>query len=465
MRVFSVLIFALAAVAVLVPTPVDARGALACGGKYSVAPGDSLSKIAMRAYGVNRSAELYAMNRNVIGSNHSILIVGTMLTIPCLDDLQATHTNAATGQLRPRVEPAAHSIVAAPNREQTGAVARENAFTSKTLVASPNSVVEIAFNKASAPDFILNTAIIDPLFEDIARVTQGRVRFVDAQISNSAPHDQMNLVLNGHADGAYIFNGFLAEEFPLLQITMTPMVGGTAQQTATALWRTHQRYFTEADQFRGLKLFGFVGAPPAHVWNVQDKRDAGNQQLVGNAALPASDIRSAGAKGKLRISAEEIRQIQSPVNAQPAPTKTIALNHAAAYDMGVWKSALSVTEVDGGIYAPTYSVFIRADKWAQISAKDREAIEALLGEPLAMRSAAWDSFDNAHKEAMLKRGLKIKKADLDLLISLQDSARLSWENWIAKADLVGVRGFEAIESFFAEMEKLRWQYPANGIQS
>ena len=246
---------------------------------------------------------------------------------------------------------------------------------------------------------------------------------------------------------------------------MTPMVGGTAQQTATALWRTHQRYFADADQFRGLKLFGFVGAPPAQVWNVLDKSAAGSEQQAGNATLSKSIVRQADASGALKVSAEEIRQIQSSDNAPRHATKAIALNHAAAYNMGVWKNALSVTEVDGGIYAPTYSVFIRADKWAEISSKDRMAIEALLGESLALRSAAWDSFDNAHKEAMLKRGLKVEKADLDLLVNLQDSARLAWENWIANADKVGVRGFEAIESFFAEMETLRWQYPSIGIQS
>ena len=427
--------------------------------------GDSISKIAIRAYGENRAAELYAANRNAIGSNHSILIVGTMLTIPCLDGQQGVRATTAPNQRRAKVETIARSVATASRAEQTVKASRESGLISKTLVAAPNRVVQIAFNKASAPEFILNTAIIDPLFEDITRVTQGRVRFVDAQVSNSAPHDQMNLVLNGTVDGAYIYNGFLAEEHPLLQITMTPMVGGTAQQTATALWRTHQRYFADADQFRGLKLFGFVGAPPAQVWNVLDKSAAGSEQQAGNATLSKSVVRQADTSGALKVSAEEIRQIQSPDNAPRHATKAIALNHAAAYNMGVWKNALSVTEVDGGIYAPTYSVFIRADKWAEISSKDRMAIEALLGESLALRSAAWDSFDNAHKEAMLKRGLKVEKADLDLLVNLQDSARLAWENWIANADKVGVRGFEAIESFFAEMETLRWQYPSIGIQS
>ena len=130
------------------------------------------------------------------------------------------------------------------------------------------------------------------------------------------------------------------------------------------------------------------------------------------------------------------------------------------------KNAKSVIEVDGGVYAPTFSVFIRADTWARIAPKDREAIEALLGESLAQRSAAWDAFDNSQKRAMLKQGLKVEQADLDLLIELQDRAHLAWETWIANANKAGVPGYEAIEAFFAEMEALRRQNPAaTGVQS
>jgi len=144
----------------------------------------------------------------------------------------------------------------------------------------------------------------------------------------------------------------------------------------------------------------------------------------------------------------------------------MALTYAAARTMGVWKKAVSVVEVDGGVYAPTFSVFIHEDKWAKISPRDRAVIEEMLGESLAMRSAAWDAFDNSHKKAMLKQGLKVEQADLELLATLQDRARLVWEAWIADADRAGISGYAAIEAFFAEMEKLRQQYPSGtGVQS
>lgn len=465
MRLLTTVLIALASVAALSQVPATAQGALTCGQKYAVAPGDSISKIARRVYGTNRAPELYAANRAVIGANHDLLLVGTVLTLPCLDAEQDVRESTARKLTQPKVAQATDRDAAASTKGQGGTFSRAAGFTSKTLAAAPAQIVEIVFNKASALEFILNTGIVDPLFADISRATNGRVRFVEPAEHNRDPRAQMNLVRNGKADGAYIFNGYLAEQNPLLQITMAPMVGGTAQQTATALWRTHQRYFADAGRFDGLKLLGFVGAPPAHIWRVSDAPVTGSEQLLGNSAMSLPG-KPGPNQSAVKIRADVSDPVRSQGSAAAQPPATVALNHAAARTMGIWKNAKSVTEIDGGVYAPTFSVFIRAEKWEQIAPADRETIEALLGESLAQRSAAWDAFDNTQKRAMLKQGLKVEKADLDLLIELQDRARLAWETWIAKADNAGVPGYEALEAFFAEIEALRLQTPSvNGVQS
>ena len=118
-----------------------------------------------------------------------------------------------------------------------------------------------------------------------------------------------------------------------------------------------------------------------------------------------------------------------------------------------------MTEIQGGVYAPTFSVFISKEKWEEISPADQRAIEALAGETLALRSAAWDRFDNRHKAEMIAQGLNIVQPDLDLLAELQDRARISWEQWIQRADKQGISGYNAINEFFKQMETLRQQYP------
>lgn len=57
-----------------------------CPTRHTVSPGDTLSRIAQRYYGDRlRFRELYAANRGVIGADPSIIEIGTVLAIPCLD--------------------------------------------------------------------------------------------------------------------------------------------------------------------------------------------------------------------------------------------------------------------------------------------------------------------------------------------------------------------------------------------
>jgi len=80
----------LAAVAVLLVTfvdlPVDAavRDRAACGSLYRVAPGDTLHRIATRAYGTGDYQAIFEANRDTLTSASSIKI-GDELLIPCLD--------------------------------------------------------------------------------------------------------------------------------------------------------------------------------------------------------------------------------------------------------------------------------------------------------------------------------------------------------------------------------------------
>ncbi|MEM8754596.1 MAG: transporter substrate-binding domain-containing protein [Pseudomonadota bacterium] len=67
--------------------PVAAQeGPIACGGKYRVVAGDTLSLIAQRAYGPTASFEdLYRVNSRTIGGDPSRLQIDMVLDVPCRD--------------------------------------------------------------------------------------------------------------------------------------------------------------------------------------------------------------------------------------------------------------------------------------------------------------------------------------------------------------------------------------------
>lgn len=403
---------------------------ITCDSVYAVRQGDTLGTISQAAYGTTqRYRDLYAINRATIGPDINVIEIGMLLSIPCL-------RNSAT----------------AGSPEAGDATAQATAPTTER--------VEIVFNKASAPRYVINAGVIDPFLADIRRATQGRVAFTDPAEINRDPKAQLDIVRDGTVDGAYIFNGLLAETHPLVQLPMHPMTGGTALQTAIALWRVHDRYFRGGDDFSDVHLLGFVAAPPAQIWQIPTATASEGSTPAARTvqAIPYFDGPDAdGAEAVRADIADRLRQTTETGNQD---TAAFAMTHGIARATGTWTDARAVIEIEGGVFAPTFSVFISKAKWDQISPADQKAINKLAGEALAQRSTLWDSADAGDKLAMQRRGLNVLPADGDLRAALQDQARVGWETWIGRANAAGIDGFSAIEAFFQEMRTLRQAFPS-----
>ncbi len=98
--------------ATLLPTQSEAQS-LECGSRYKVVRGDSLSRIAQRAYGAASGFQyIYLANSRVIGSNPGYIRAGSVLQIPCLNAV--TPSTANTAVIRPAATTAA---LPAPKRK------------------------------------------------------------------------------------------------------------------------------------------------------------------------------------------------------------------------------------------------------------------------------------------------------------------------------------------------------------
>ncbi|MEM7487591.1 MAG: hypothetical protein AAF390_00550 [Pseudomonadota bacterium] len=402
-----------------------------CGEPYTVVRGDTLGDISVRAYGRGAYRLFYETNVARVGQNPDLIEVGLVLRVPCL-----------LGQID--VTPPQEADFSAPPEETPGA----------TPETQPDGTeVTIVFNRAAAPNFIMNVGIIDEYMAEVAEVTEGRVRFVDPPVTDRDPRAQYDIVRRGEVDGAYIFNGYLAESHPLLQLPMQPLMGGTAEQTAVALWRLHADYLSRTDYMDEVHLLGFVGFPAAHIWRLREAPVAPGEDLVeqNEYTIPYFDgLDTRGAESVREENAEWLATFDE----SQGRSLTFALAHGAALAGGIWNENRTVTEIDGGVYTPTFSVFLSREAWCRISEADRARIDAISGEALSARSAAWDAFDNRLRARMLEEGLSPVTADLDLLAELQDQSRIGVEAWIAAADAAGIPGFQAVQDYSADLDAL-----------
>lgn len=393
------------------------QGTATCGETYTVVSGDSLSRISLKVYGSTLYQPIYSANVDVIGSNPDRIFIGQQLVIPCLGS------------------------------GDTPVVATSEGTDGDTLV--------LTFNKASAPPFIINSGIVDTYLEDIEAATEGRVTFVEPEVMNRNHDEQYTLITSGQVDGAYVLNPTIAEQHPLLQLPMLPMFGGSAEQTAVAMWYLHQEHLDKADYFTEAEILGFIAAPAAHIWHDTSLSITPTMQVTEKNEYNTPYFLGLDTRGP-QVMRAEFAALEASLKARGKEDPVYLMAHGAAMAIGLWneESRFEVMEVDNGLYTPTFSVLLSNDAWAQISPEDQAAIRAISGEGLARRSAAWDAFDNSFRSVMIERGLAWKKADRALTESLWLGSRGALADWMSNAESKGISSTAAIASYVQDLREL-----------
>ncbi|MEL6574913.1 MAG: hypothetical protein AAFQ81_03395, partial [Pseudomonadota bacterium] len=125
-----------------------------CGGDYRVVGGDTLSEIAVRAYGAGRFGPIFEANRSRVRTPQT-LEVGVDLFIPCLDGTgnplprgvgaPAAAAAPAPAESEPEVETASldpttsPTFLTAPQTEVARLAATNDVATAKLLAVQPNA--------------------------------------------------------------------------------------------------------------------------------------------------------------------------------------------------------------------------------------------------------------------------------------------------------------------------------------
>jgi TRAP-type C4-dicarboxylate transport system substrate-binding protein len=316
--------------------------------------------------------------------------------------------------------------------------------------AQTTTVLFNVFTPIGSPTF---TKVLGPWFEDIEKATQGRVKINRPPQSLAPPPEQLNMVVSGVADGAFQFNAFLQKSHPLLQIGFLPGTMTSGKADAIALWRTYQKYFAEKNPFKDVVLLGFFASPPGHIYNIDKKPIQSLAELQGKKSwsLPGMTAQAMGRTGVSVVPGPAVRMHEIVSKGVVDVFCCIEWGDLNAFKVLQYVGA--VTEVDGAVFSPKFSVFISAAKWKQISPQDQEAILKLSGEALARRSALIDEQNADLKKKYVAGGGVIAQATPAFNAELKKVWERLIEEWIAEAKAQGVDGREALNFYHAEAKK------------
>lgn len=304
--------------------------------------------------------------------------------------------------------------------------------------------LQLRYNRWLPATHDIDNKVYKPWFDEVARVTQGRVKIEFTTSSLGPLPRQYELVTSGVADVGFGSESLTPGRFPLAEILELPFLGDTAEAVSVAYWRVYKAHFEKTKPYPNVHLLALSGLAPYFIHTVKKPIE----KIEDFAGL------------KLRAAGLLLNDTVKALGAVPVSAAVTELNDL--FSKGIVDGGLSnddqirsfslskyiahKTAIPGGI--SNYSTFfaINAKKWEAISEADRKAIEAISGEAIAKSlGRVIDASAKLGDEQMRAAGTKVSVANAAMIGALKAKLAFLEERWVAKAKEKGVDGAAALK--------------------
>ncbi len=324
------------------------------------------------------------------------------------------------------------------------------------LPAVPAAATEIVFNVFTGPRHFIN----DPFkawAKEIQEATKGRVTVKFLPTSAAPPPKQIDGVVSGQFDAAFIFHGFTGKRAVGPQFGILPFVlDGNAEAGSVAYQRAYDKFFGAKNEFGkvGLKILSMFQFPGGNFYSNDDKpimsvADMKVRKMWVLAGTPSRTLKGAG-----------VNHVSGPAARVNEFTQTNVVDGLAGISMdgvrafGALNFTKTTTLLDGKIQAASFAMFMSEKKWKEISAGDQKAIMAASGEKIARAvGKRSDVAEEESRQAMLKSGIKFHKGPANFKTELLKAGEPLIEDWIKAAKAKGVDGKAVLDFYAAEVKK------------
>jgi TRAP-type C4-dicarboxylate transport system substrate-binding protein len=309
---------------------------------------------------------------------------------------------------------------------------------------------ELVFNAFGGHQHQLHVGIGAPWAQTVEQATAGRVKIKFPAASLAPPPDQFDMVEQGVADVAYMFNGFLQQRSPLLRVSLLPLVYTDEEGHGVGLWRTYKKHFEAKDQLKGVVVLGMFGGPGGHIFSMKEPiTSVESLRRLKMWSTPAS-AKALNNLGVALVTGPAVRAFEIVSKGTVDGFASISIGEAMSFKVAQF--AKSVLLIPGSLTAPTFTMFVNPKKWAAIAANDRQAILELSGERIGRLSRNWAANNRMLEEQFKAEGKPVAVAAGALLADLEKAWRPLHEEWIEEATKAGVDGRAAF-AYFVEQSK------------
>ena len=313
--------------------------------------------------------------------------------------------------------------------------------------------VELIVNQVAPPNHFYHKDVLVPWADDIARVTEGRVKLKFSIAPLGSYRRNFDAAWAGIVDIAGGNQSATPGRFVVTQINESPFLASNdVEAISVALWRTHVRYLQAADEFSGTELLALHASGTQHWFTVEKPI----RQLADIRGLKIAAPSDAGARLLARVGAIPVFLTAPEIHdaLSRGILDGVSMPYSGITRLGLQPYLRYQTRLAGGVGLSFGGFFLVANSksWSRIAPDDQSAILGISGEKFARRAAKVFNTEVAASAAELRDAGVI---DVDTTEAfdreLRQAAAFLDAEWTAKAEAAGVDAGTALRFFRNEV--------------
>lgn len=318
-------------------------------------------------------------------------------------------------------------------------------------VAAEETVV-LRFSNWQPPAHFITTNMLVPWTQEVEQATEGRVKI---ELTNplGKPQAHLDLVRNGIADLGMSVHSYTASRFPLVEFAELPFTTEDSGINSQAYWDTYQKYMTDANEHRGVKLLGAWTSPASVILttkeNITSLQDLQGSKLRSPSPLFDEVSKQLGATPVTAPASEAYEMLSRGV------IDGMYFQYDQIHNFKLDRLIKSVVAAPGGFGKTSQYLFMNEGKWNQLSPEDQAAILKVSEKHIATTfGEKWNQSEQNAIQALTKDGLNTYLIAGDELKELKEKIAFLEQDWLKKAASKNVDGPAALEFYRQQIQVL-----------
>jgi TRAP-type transport system periplasmic protein len=317
------------------------------------------------------------------------------------------------------------------------------------LPAAARADATLTLNVAMPRTSSFFLGLYQPWAEAVERESGGHVKVAMPAASLAPLPRQWDMVQSGIGDVAMTPDDFIRQRVKLPFLAEIPFLAPNSVAATVAIWRTQQKYFAQANEYKGMKLLG--------LWV-----NGGNVLMTTERpVLSIDDFHGL----KLWVATPNMKQAVENFGATPVPTEGAnnmfdfvsggivdgtVTGRGSLISFQIARYIKHITIFRGQLGYNVFSFFMNEKTYDHLSPQDRAAVDRASYETISRTAAeGFVAQDRRGDEAVKQYGIALHEASPEFMAALASKVGFFKEDWLASAKERGIDG-EAAYDFYAK---------------